>query len=204
VVKDFHFAPVHQEIGPLIFDMHPYLGYDYLLVRFRTGNLPGLISDIRKAWEKIDPNEPFEYHFMDDVFGQVYRAEQRMGSMLLYFAILAIVIACMGLFGLALFNTEQRTREIGIRKVFGSSVSGVVLLLSGKFSRWVLLANILAWPVAYLIVREYMQMYAYKINLPVWIFFLSAAGVYLIALLTISLQSYKAGITNPGDALRYE
>ncbi|KPL16028.1 MAG: hypothetical protein AMS26_06185 [Bacteroides sp. SM23_62] len=204
VVKDFHFAPVHQEIGPLIFDMHPYLGYDYLLVRFRTGNLPGLISDIRKAWEKIDPNEPFEYHFMDDVFGQVYRAEQRMGSMLLYFAILAIVIACMGLFGLALFNTEQRTREIGIRKVFGSSVSGVVLLLSGKFSRWVLLANILAWPVAYLIVREYMQMYAYKINLPVWIFFLSAAGVYVIALLTISLQSYKAGITNPGDALRYE
>ncbi len=204
VVKDFHFAPVHQEIGPLIFDMHPYLGYDYLLVRFRTGNLPALISDIRKAWEEIDSNEPFEYRFMDEVFGEVYRAEQRMSSMLLYFAILAIVIACMGLFGLALFNTEQRTREIGIRKVFGSSVSGVVLLLSGKFSRWVLLANLLAWPVAFLIVRKYMQMYAYKINLPVWIFFLTAAGVYLIALLTISLQSYKAGITNPGDALRYE
>jgi putative ABC transport system permease protein len=204
VVKDFHFAPVHQEIASLIFDMNPYLGYDYLLVRFRTGNLPGLISDIRKAWEEIDPNEPFEYRFMDDVFGEVYRAEQRMSSMLLYFAILAILIACMGLFGLALFNTEQRTREIGVRKVFGSSVSGVMLLLSGKFSRWVLLANILAWPVSYLIIREYMQMYAYKINLPVWIFFLSAAGVYLIAIITIGLQSYKAGVTNPGDALRYE
>ncbi len=204
VVKDFHFAPVHQEIAPLIFDMNPYLGYDYLLVRFRTGNLPGLISDIRKAWEEIDPNEPFEYRFMDDVFGEAYRAEQRMSSMLLYFAILAILIACMGLFGLALFNTEQRTREIGVRKVFGSSVSGVMLLLSGKFSRWVLLANILAWPVSYLIIREYMQMYAYKINLPVWIFFLSAAGVYLIAIITIGLQSYKAGVTNPGDALRYE
>jgi putative ABC transport system permease protein len=204
VVKDFHFAPVHQEIGSLIFDMNPYLGYDYLLVRFRTNNLPGLISDIRKAWEEIDPNEPFEYRFMDDVFGEVYKSEQRMSSMLLYFAILAIVIACMGLFGLALFNTEQRTREIGVRKVFGSSVSGVMFLISGKFSRWVILANILAWPVAYLIVRQYMQMYAYKINLPVWIFFLAAAGVYLIAIITISLQSYRAGITNPGDALRYE
>ncbi len=201
VVKDFHFAPVHQEIGSLIFDMNPYLGYSYLLVRFRTSNLPGLISDIRKAWEEIDPNEPFEYRFMDDVFGEVYKSEQRMSSILLYFAILAILIACMGLFGLALFNTEQRTREIGVRKVFGSSVSGVMILLSG---RWVLLANILAWPVAYLIVRQYMQMYAYKINLPVWVFFLAAAGVYLIAIITISLQSYRAGITNPGDALRYE
>jgi putative ABC transport system permease protein len=204
VVKDFHFAPVHQEIGALIFDMNPYLGYEHLLVRFRTSNLAGIISDIQQAWRKIDPNEPFEYHFMDEVFDSAYRTEQRMSSMLLYFAILAIVIACMGLFGLALFNTEQRTREIGVRKVFGSSVSGVILLISSKFSRWVLLANILAWPVAYLIVRKYMQMYAYKINLPVWIFFLAAAGVYLLAILTISLQSYRAGITNPGDALRYE
>jgi putative ABC transport system permease protein len=205
MVRDFHFASVHEEIGSLIFDMNPYTGgYAYLLVRFRTSNLPGLISDIHQAWEKIDPNEPFEYHFMDDVFGEVYQTEQRMSSTLLYFAILAILIACMGLFGLALFNTEQRTREIGIRKVMGSSVSGVMLLLSGKFSKWVLLANILAWPVAYFIVREYMQMYAYKINMPVWIFFITAAGVYLIAILTISLQSYKAGITNPGDALRYE
>jgi putative ABC transport system permease protein len=204
VVKDFHFAPVHQEIGSLIFDMNPYNGYDYLLVRFRSNNLPGLISDIRKVWEGIDPHEPFEYYFMDEVFGQVYRAEQRMSALLLYFAVLAIVIACMGLFGLALFNTEQRTREIGIRKVFGSSVSGVMILLSGKFSRWVLLANLLAWPVAYLIVRAYMQSYAYKIQLPVWIFFLTAAGVYVIALLTISLQSFKAGITNPTDALRHE
>jgi putative ABC transport system permease protein len=204
VVRDFHFAPVHQEIGALIFDMKPYKGYSFLLVRFKTANLSGLISEIRKAWEGIDPNEPFEYHFMDEVFGQVYRAEQRMSSMLLYFAILAIVIACMGLFGLALFNTEQKTREIGVRKVFGSSVAGVMMLLSGKFSRWVLLANILAWPVAYLIVREYMKSYVYKIQLPVWIFFLTAAGVYLIALLTISLHSYKAGTTNPSDALRYE
>jgi len=204
VVKDFHFAPVHQEIGPLIFDMNPNLGYDHLLVRFRTSSLGGLISDIQKAWRQIDPNEPFEYHFMDEVFGAAYKTEQRMSSMLLYFAILAILIACMGLFGLALFNTEQRTREIGVRKVFGSSVSGVMFLISSKFSRWVLLANILAWPVAYLIVRQYMQMYAYKINLPVWIFFLAAAGVYLIAIITISLQSYRAGITNPGDALRYE
>jgi putative ABC transport system permease protein len=204
VVGDFHFASLKHEIGPLILDMYPYLGFDFLMVRFRTDDLSGLISRIREVWEDIDPDEPFEYHFMDDVLDEVYRGEQKMGSLLLYFAILAILIACMGLFGLALFNTEQRTREIGVRKVLGSSVTGVILLMSGKFSRWVIFANILAWPIAYMILREYMQIYAYKIDLPVWVFFLSAVAVYMIALLTIGLQSFKAGRTNPMDTLRYE
>jgi len=204
VVKDFHFASLHQEIGPLIFTMKPYMGYDFLLVRFKTENLNALINDIRKAWEKVDPNEPFEYFFLDDAFDEMYRSEQKLGSLLLYIAILAIIIACMGLFGLALYNTEQSTKEIGLRKVFGSTVSRVVFLLTGKFTRWVLLANLLAWPVAYIIIRKYMQMYAYRIDLPVWVFFLTALGTYLIALLTISFQSVKAGTKNPAKTLRYE
>jgi putative ABC transport system permease protein len=204
VVRDFHFASLHQEIGPLIFTMKPYMGYDFLLVRFKTENLNSLINSIRKVWEQIDPNEPFEYFFMDNVFDEMYRSEQKLSSMLLYIAILAIIIACMGLFGLALYSTEQRTKEIGVRKVFGSTVSKVVFLLTGKFTRWVLLANLLAWPVAYIIIRKYMQMYAYKIDLPVWIFFLTALGTYLIALITISFQSVKAGTTNPAKTLRYE
>jgi putative ABC transport system permease protein len=204
VVKDFQFASVHQEIGPLIFKMDPYMGYSFMLVRFNTANLPRLIAQIGKAWKELDPNEPFEYSFMDDVFDKVYRSEQQMSRMLLFVAVLAILIACMGLFGLALYNTEQKTREIGVRKVFGSTAIGVVRLLTGRFTRYVILANLLAWPLAYLIIRKYMQMYAYRINLPVWIFFVASLGVYLVALLTIGLQSYKAGNTNPGDTLRYE
>jgi putative ABC transport system permease protein len=204
VVKDFQFASVHQEIAPLIFTMKPYMGFDYLLVRFNTSNLPRLISQIEKAWKEIDAAEPFEYSFMDDVFDQVYRAEEQMSKMLLYVAILAILIACMGLSGLALYNTVQRTREIGVRKVYGSTAAGVVKLLSGKLTRYVVLANLLAWPVAYLILRKYMQLYAYRVSFPVWVFLSAALGVYLVALLTISLQSYKASQTNPGDTLRYE
>ncbi len=204
VVRDFQFASVHQEIAALVFTMKPYQGYNYLLVRFNTANLSRLIAQIGKAWEEIDPDEPFEYSFMDEVFDRVYRSEKQMSKMLLYVAVLAILIACMGLFGLALYSTEQRTREIGVRKVFGSTVSGVMMLLSGRFTRYVILANLLAWPVAYMIIRKYMQMYAYRISFPVWIFLLTALGVYLVALLTIGFQSYRAGNTNPGDSLRHE
>jgi putative ABC transport system permease protein len=204
VVNDFHFASLHEEIAPLIFHMNPYLGYDFLLVRFKTDQLNSLINRIQLAWEKIDPDEPFEYFFLDDVFNEMYQAEKKMSSLLLYIAILAIIIACMGLFGLALYSTEQRTKEIGVRKVLGSTVTRVVFHLTGNFTRWVLLANILAWPVAYLIVRKYMQIYAYRINLPVWVFFLTALLAYLIALFTISFQSIKAGTRNPVEALRYE
>ncbi|HEC44317.1 MAG TPA: FtsX-like permease family protein [Bacteroides sp.] len=204
VVKDFQFASVHSEIGPLIFTMKPYSGFDYMMVRFNTANLPKLMAQIERAWKNIDPNEPFEYTFMDEVFDEVYRSEQQMSKLLLYVAIMAILIACMGLFGLALYSTQQRTREIGVRKVYGSTVTGVMTLLSGRFTRWVILANILALPVAYIIMKKYMQIYAYRINFPVWIFLVTALGVYLVALLTIGYQSYKAGNTNPGGALRYE
>ena len=204
VVKDFHFASLHQEIGSLIFHMNPYLGYDHLLVRYRTDNVSGMMREIESAWKRIDSSEPFEYQFLDEVFDNMYRDEQRMSTMLLYIALLAIIIACMGLFGLALYNTEQRTKEIGVRKVYGSTVSRIVLLLTGKFTIWVIIANLLAWPVAYILMRKYMQMYAYRIDFPVWIFFVTALIAYLIALFTISFQSIKAGNKNPADALRYE
>jgi putative ABC transport system permease protein len=204
VVKDFHFATLHQEIGPLIFHMNPYMGYEHLLVRFRTDNVSALLKDIEAVWQRIDSSEPFEYQFLDEVYDNMYRGEKRMSTMLLYIAFLAIIIACMGLFGLALYNTEQRTKEIGVRKVYGSTVSRIVFLLTGKFTIWVIIANVLAWPVAFLLMRKYMQMYAYKIDFPIWIFFLTALIAYLIALFTIGFQSIKAGNTNPADALRYE
>jgi len=180
------------------------MGYDYLLVRFRTDNTARFLSGVEKVWRSIDSEEPFEYHFYDEVFNEVYNAEQKMGSVLLYIALLAIVIACLGLFGLALYNTEVRTKEIGVRKVFGSTLANIVFRLSGNFTRWVLIANIFAWPIAYIIFNKYIQLYAYRISLPLWIFLATSVGAYLIALLTISYQSIRAGNTNPADALRYE
>jgi len=204
VVKDFHFASLHEEIAPLVITLNPYMGYDYLIVRFRTGNTARLISGIEKAWKSIDPDEPFEYYFYDEIFNQVYNAERKMSSVLLYISILAVIIACMGLFGLALHNTEVRTREIGIRKVFGSSTDNIVFHLTGNFTRWVLVANIFAWPVAYIIYLKYIQMYAYRVSMPMWIFLVATGGVYLVALGTTFFQSIRAARTNPANTLRYE
>lgn len=204
VVNDFHFASLHEEIAPLVITMKPYMGFDYLLVRFRAENTRRFLSGIEKAWESVDPDEPFEYHFYDEVFDDIYNTERKMSSVLLYIAVLAIIIACMGLFGLALYNTEARTREIGVRKVFGSSSGKIIFRLSGNFTRWVLIANIFAWPVAYIIFMKYMQNYAFRISFPLWIFLAASAGTYLIALITISFQSIRAGNTNPADVLRYE
>ncbi len=204
VVRDFHFSSFHEKIGPLIFDMNPYMGYDYLLVRFRTNNLTRLILDIGETWKGIDADEPFEYHLLDDALDNAYISEKKMGEALMYFAFLAIVIASMGLFGLTMYNTEQRTKEIGIRKVFGSSVSRIIFLLSGDFTQWVVIANLFAWPIAFYLMNKWVQHFAYRISMPVWIFILTAVGALLIALLTVSIQSLKAAITNPAEALRYE
>ena len=204
VVKDFHFASLHEEIAPLVITLKPYMGYDFLLVRFRTNNTRQMLYDIEKVWKSIDQAEPFSWYFYDEIFNEVYNDEQKMGSVLLYIAILAIIIACMGLFGLALHHTEMKTSEIGIRKVLGSSTDSLVFRLTGNFTRWVLVANIIAWPVAYIIFLKYVQMYAYRISFPIWIFLAATAGIYLIALGTTFFQSLRAARSNPADTLRYE
>jgi putative ABC transport system permease protein len=142
--------------------------------------------------------------FLEEDIDRLYGTEQRIGTLVRYGAILAVFVACLGLFGLATFNAEQRTKEIGVRKVLGASVSGIVFLFSKEFAKWVLLANAIAWPVSYFVMRKWMQGFAYRISLEWEVFVLSAGLALMIALLTVSFQAVKAATSNPVDSLRYE
>ncbi|MGD8534795.1 MAG: hypothetical protein PVF66_03020, partial [Candidatus Aminicenantes bacterium] len=146
----------------------------------------------------------FQYSFLDEDFDKLYRTEMRLGKIFTVVTFLAIFIACLGLFGLAAFEAAQRTKEMGIRKVLGASVSGIVLLLSKEFTKWVLLANIIAWPVAYYAMNRWLQNFAYRISFGLWVLILSAGLAFIVALLTVSYQAVKVSLANPVDTLRYE
>jgi putative ABC transport system permease protein len=154
--------------------------------------------------KNFSPSFPFSYTFFDEVFERAYFTEQRMGRIFGTFAILGIFIACLGLFGLTTFAAEQRTKEIGIRKVMGASESNIFLLLSKEFIRWVLLANIVAWPLAYFVINKWLQNFAYRIHMGIAAFLISAGTALLIAYFTVSYQSIKSARANPVDSLRYE
>jgi putative ABC transport system permease protein len=210
VVGDFHYESLHSLIRPhliRLLDVESGSGYShpsFLSVRNKDGILSQSIEQIHEIWTGIEPARPFEYRFLDDVLHQQYENEQRLGNLFMGFTGLAILIACLGLFGLSSFITEQRTKEIGIRKVLGASVSSVVLMLSREFSRWVLLANILAWPVAYFVMHRWLLQFAYRIDIGLWMFFVSGITALLIALSTVWFQTMKAALGNPVVSLRYE
>jgi putative ABC transport system permease protein len=203
VVRDFNFQSLHTEINPLALRIS---GDQYLFtsIRLSTQNIPQILTGISDIFQKITPQTPFEYFFFDDYFENLYHREENFGRTIGYFALLAIIISCLGLFGLAFFISEQRTKEIGIRKVLGASVLGIVVMLSKEFVKWTILANVLAWPVAYLVVKKWLQNFAYPIDIGVGIFMLSAALALVIALITVSFQSIKAATFHPADTLRYE
>jgi putative ABC transport system permease protein len=205
VVKDFHFESLHHPIKPFLF--HP-LGRDgggqYLSVRIATADVRKTLALVEQTWKKYADNQAFEYEFFDEHFARVYLSEQKTGQVYLIFSLLAVFIACLGLLGLTAFITEQRTKEIGIRKVLGASASQVLVLLTRQFALLVLIANLIAWPVAYWISRNWLQDFAYRTNLTAWVFALSAGVAIVVALLTVSFQSIKAALTNPVDSLRYE
>jgi len=203
VVKNYHFRSLRQEIDPLILIYSPGQSR-VLFARLRSENIPKTIGYMEDIWKEFAPGHPFNYRFLDDALNNLYRSEQRIGTILKYFSILAIFISCLGLFGLASFMSEQRTKEIGIRKVLGASVSNIALLLSREFTKWVLLANIIAWPVAYIAMYKWLQSYAYSTNIALWSFILSGAMALVIASVAVSYQSIKAAVANPADSLRYE
>ncbi len=203
VVKDFHIRSLHQKIEPLVI----YYGRgqtSYLPIRISSKDISGTISHIKDEWKKFVPNKPFEYFFLDEDLNKLYQSEQKTGEILTSFSLLAIFIACLGLFGLAAFTTERRTKEIGIRKALGASVPHVIFILSKEFSKWVLVANIIAWPVAYYFMNKWLQDFAYRININIWIFVLAGIAALLIALLTVISHSVKAATANPIKSLRYE
>ena len=203
VVKDYHFKSLHSEIEPLLMAIVPSL-YRYVFIKLESGNILNTIANIKSTWNTFFPDTPFEYHFLDEAYDKLYRTEQRMGTLFNYFTVLAILICCLGLFGLASFMAEKRTKEIGIRKVLGASLSGIVVLLNKQFTKWVLIANLVSWPIAYYAMSKWLQVFAYRINLRLGTFALAALVALAISVMTVSYQSVKAALTNPADSLRYE
>lgn len=202
VVKDFHFESLRQKLGPLCMRLDNSTG----LVSFKitAANAKQLISQAENKWKALAPGMPFSYRFLNDSFNDMYRSEQRAGVIAVIFAILAIVIACLGLFGLATYMAEQRTKEIGIRKVLGASVSNVALMLSKEFLLLVLIAAVMAFPVAWWAMNRWLQDFAYRITISWWIFIAAGVIAAVIALLTISFQTIKAALANPVKNLRTE
>ncbi|RTL58784.1 MAG: FtsX-like permease family protein [Sphingobacteriales bacterium] len=202
VVKDFHFESLRQGIGPLCFR----LGKPDWVTAFKvnTSNINDLVKNVEAKWKTYAPSMPFSYQFLDDAFDNMYRVEQRTGKLGLTLAIIAIVIACLGLFGLATYMAEQRIKEIGVRKVLGASVTNLVSMLSKDFLRLVIISTVLAVPLSWWAMNKWLQDFAYRINIGWWVF--AAAGVLalLIAVLTVSSQAIKAALTNPVKSLRTE
>jgi putative ABC transport system permease protein len=203
VVKDFHFRSLQTEIKPLSMRIEPN-GCSLISVKVSPNNLPGTISAIEHKWNTLIPARPFSYFFLDEHFEEQYRSEQRFGKLFLNFSILAIIISCLGLLGLASYSTMQRTREIGIRKVLGATVSNIVNLLSKEFLILVIIAVVIASPIAWFAMHKWLQDFAYRIPISWWVFVIAAVAAALIAVLTVSFQAIKAAVSNPVISLRSE
>ena len=202
VVKDFHFESMRQSIGPLCMILRKSTG----LASFKisTTNVQGLVKQVENKWKTMAPGMPFSYRFLDDSFNEMYRSEQRAGTIAIVFAVLAVLIACLGLLGLVTYMAEQRTKEIGIRKVLGASVNNVVVMLSKDFLLLVIIASVIAFPVAWWAMHKWLQDYVYRVNISWWVFGVAAVIALLIALLTVSFQAIKAALSNPVKSLRAE
>jgi len=204
VVKDFHFQDLHIAIAPYGFQLNNQPNYNYLIVHSKTTDVSSLLKSINASWHKLNPNEPFEYSFIDEDFQKNYDAENRLAAIVGYFTVIAILISCLGLFGLATFSAEQRTKEIGVRKVLGASVAGIVTLLSKDFLKLVVISILIASPVAWWVMHKWLQDFAYQTKISWTVFAITTVAALLIALLTISFQAIRAAISNPVKSLRTE
>jgi ABC-type antimicrobial peptide transport system permease subunit len=203
VIQDFHFASLHSKIEPLMIYCGKD-GYRYLMVKIEAGNMAETQRILQEIWSRINPGIPMEYEFLDEQFDRLYRSDLRVGKIVNTFSFLILFIACLGLYGLASFTLEQRTKEIGIRRVLGASIPEIFMLLTRGFTKWIIVSNVIAWPVAYYFMNNWLQNFAYRTNLSVWIFIFSSLAALAIALLTVSYQSIKAARANPVESLRYE
>jgi putative ABC transport system permease protein len=203
LVKDAHFSSLTDPVEPMIFLLDNERA-NKLMIRIEAENINETMETLAETWKILEPNKPFDYFFLDQSFGELYANEQRLSHIFINFTILAIIIACMGLFGLSSFIAEQRMREIGIRKVFGASAGNIIFHLSYKFMALVFVANLLAWPVAYYFMDKWLDNFTYTRDFGVAIFFLAGIISVLIALLTVLFIAIRASLTNPSASLRYE
>ncbi len=203
VVKDFNFASMRHQIEPLLIVDNPNTN-NVLSIRIKKGRIPDAVNSVEQTWQKVNPGRPFEFNFLDDEFEQLYKTESSFSTLIGSFTFLAIFIACLGLFGLASYMTEQRTKEIGIRKVLGASIPGILYIISKQFIILIILANLIAWPLAYYFMNGWLKDFAYRIDIGVSTFIIAGILTLLIAIFTISYQAIKAAAVNPAKSLRYE
>jgi len=204
IAKDFNFNSLHYKVETLFMLSYKEDGFSTMSVKVNAGRVSDAVSYIKSTWRNIEPDLPFEYQFLDDHFNEVYQVDDQVSKIVGILAGLIIVISCLGLFGLASYSAEKRIKEIGIRKVLGATVQNITMLLSKNFLGLVLLANLIAWPIAWFVMHRWLEDFAYRITIQWWIFALEGIVSILIAFFTVSFQSIKAAVTNPVKSLRSE
>jgi putative ABC transport system permease protein len=207
IIDDFHFESLHKNVismGYLLPETIHSTRRPYLLVKTRGAMTTDILADTRNTWETMSDGLPTEFTFLDEKVNSLYQNDERAGKIVGLFSFLAIFVSCLGLFGLAAFVAEQRTREIGIRKVLGASLANIMWHLTGQFVKWVIVANLIAWPVGYWIMNRWLQGFAFRTSLSFWIFVMSGLVALLIAALTVSSQVVRAALANPAESLKYE
>jgi len=204
VLKDYYFKSLHQKIEPFVMSLASEQAFNWVFIKTTGESMSRVMQFAEQEWGRINPGHPFDYTFVDENNAMMYQSEMRLSRLFSIFTGITIFIACLGLFGLASFTVEQRTKEIGIRKVLGASIGSIVFILSKEYVKWIVLANVIAWPVAYFAMNHWLNNFAYRTNIGIWTFILSALLALVIALLTVSYQSIKAALANPIESLRYE
>lgn len=204
VTDNFHFIPLQYGMKPLMIFPNKWLNDGYGIISIKGGAINNAIDNIEETWAEVYPDYPFEYHFFEKQFEQLYKSEEKMAGIFGAFSILGIIISALGLFGLASFMVTQQRKEIGIRKVLGASISNIVYKLSIEFIKWVIIANIIAWPVAYYVMDSWLNSFAFHTELPFMMFILSAVLAILIAFVTVSYQTFRAALENPVDTIKFE
>ena len=207
VVKDHHWESKHSEVRPMVLMLLGCRGWStprFLSIRYQGKESNKVLQVLEQQWKELVPQIPFQYEFLDEHYEAIYNNEKQTRSLLYIFAAIAIFISCLGLFGLASFMADRRTKEIGIRKTNGASTSHILGLLSLDFTKWVLLANIIAWPLIWLAMRRWLEGFAYRVDIPLWIFPMAGIIAFIIAIATVSYHALRASRQNPSMSLRYE
>jgi putative ABC transport system permease protein len=203
VVKDFHYVSLHSEIEPLILLLYPD-ECNSIMVRIRSEQTLQTLKFMGSVWTRFAGDFEYDYRFLNERLDSLYRSEQRVGGIITLFTILSVFISCLGLFGLASFMALRRNKEIGIRKVLGAKISSVVGLLIKEFSKWIIVANLIAWPLSYFVLDRWLKTFPYRTDIKLWLFLGTGLVTFLVAILTVSYQSVRAAIANPVESLRYE
>ena len=203
VLKDFHFKPLDKKIEPITFSLNEDW-MEYITIRYETKSMQDFVARIEEAWKNHFPNDEYAYFILKERYESLYIDETRMKNILLSFTFLAIFVGCLGLFGLAAFVAQQKSKEIGIRKVHGAPVGSIVYMLTRQFSYWVLLANIIAWPLAFYFLDDWLSNFYYRIGMPYWVFVVSGLLALVLALITVSYKAYKAAVSDPLESINYE